>query len=190
LPLTANKATVTSKIDSLNYWNDGGTIASEGVAWGMRVLTPDYPFKEGKPASDKLRKILVLFGDGKNNVPMNIDNSPMLTDYTAYGYASGRMLAEGAFTGLSNDPGENAPILEAGTQAFVDQRMALACENAKAKDITILTILFKETDWSTAQAYKNCATDANSAIVASDSVAMADAFADVADQILKSYLRK
>ena len=49
LPLTSSKSQVLSKIDSLSHWNGSGTVSSEGLMWGWRVLSPTEPFTEGKP---------------------------------------------------------------------------------------------------------------------------------------------
>ncbi|MCC0002474.1 MAG: hypothetical protein H6871_05595 [Methylobacteriaceae bacterium] len=38
LRLTNVKADVTAKINNLKYWQSGGTIISEGVAWAWRTL--------------------------------------------------------------------------------------------------------------------------------------------------------
>jgi hypothetical protein len=51
LPLTTQKAAVLDKVRSLKHWNGGGTINSEGVMWGWRVLSPTAPFTEVPPTT-------------------------------------------------------------------------------------------------------------------------------------------
>lgn len=191
LPLTNDRNTVKAKISGLNFWNDGGTIASEGVAWGMRALTPGAPLRQGS-ASKEIKKILVLFGDGKNSMPVNIDNSHMFTDYGAYGYLRwGRLSAEGLYgevLSAESGPARVAKIQEV-SQRFLDERTRLACENARDEDITVLTILFNETDAATRQLYADCASDGK-VVIAANPAQLEDAFQEVANKILKVYLRR
>lgn len=193
LPLNSDASIVKQRINSLSHWNDGGTIASEGIAWGMRSLTPGAPLTQGEPASDKLKKVLILFGDGKNEMPVNIDNSPMLTDYSAYGYAGGGELHSKGIMNevydIKSGPSRIAK-LQSVTQAFLDERMIKACENAKAQDITILTILFNETDAQTQKVYKECASSSDNAIIASDAASLQSAFDELAGKIMQAHLRK
>lgn len=193
LPLNADMSIVRSKIDSLSHWNDGGTIASEGVAWGMRMLTPEAPFRQGAPVSEEIHKVLVLFGDGRNEMPINIDNSPMITDYGAYGYGGESNVASRGFM-ASVYPMESGSArmaeIQKQTQAMLDERMRLACDNAKDEDITVLTILFNETDAATQAVYRDCATDTDGALVASNTAGLDAAFDAIANKILRIYLRK
>jgi len=193
LPLNSDASIVRQRINSLSHWNDGGTVASEGVAWGMRSLTPEAPLTQAEQKSDKLKKVLVLFGDGKNEMPVNIDNSTMITDYSAYGYAGGGELnSTGKMNDVYSTPSGSARItaIQTATQDFLDQRMLAACENAKAQDITILTILFNETDAQTQKVYKECATSSDKAIVASDAASLKSAFDEIAGKIMQAHLRK
>jgi len=194
LPLESSKKTIKDKIDSLNTWNDGGTIASEGIAWAMRMLTPEPPFTEAQPASDDVKKILILFGDGSNSMPVNIDNSPMVTDYGAYGYAGNghlRTPVNYMADALATPSGpDRVAKIEKATQSFLDNRMRAACQNAKDKSISVMTILFNEKDTKTQALYRDCASDADQALLANDTVSMQKAFDSIAAQILQVYLRK
>ena len=193
LPLNSDASIVKQRINTLTHWNDGGTIASEGIAWGMRALTPEAPLTQAEPKDEKLKKVLVLFGDGKNEMPVNIDNSMMFTDYTAYGYAAGGELNS---TGKMNDVHATTTgparinAIQTATQDFLDERMLAACDNAKAQDITILTILFNETDAKTQQVYKDCASSNDKAIIASDAASLQSAFDELAGKIMQVHLRK
>lgn len=193
LPLNSDASIVKQHIDALSHWNDGGTVASEGVAWGMRSLTPEAPLTQAGTKSEELKKVLVLFGDGKNEMPVNIDNSKMITDYSAYGYAGGgELLSTGRMNDVDATPSGSARItaIQTATQDFLDERMLAACENAKAQDITILTILFNETDAQTQKVYKECASSSDKAIIASDAAGLQTAFDELAGKIMQVHLRK
>lgn len=193
LPLNSDASIVKQHINSLSHWNDGGTVASEGVAWGMRSLTPEAPLTQAGTKSEELKKVLVLFGDGKNEMPVNIDNSKMITDYSAYGYAGGgELLSTGRMNDVDATPSGSARItaIQTATQDFLDERMLAACENAKAQDITILTILFNETDAQTQKVYKECASSSDKAIIASDAAGLQTAFDELAGKIMQVHLRK
>lgn len=193
LPLNSDASIVKQHIDALSHWNDGGTVASEGVAWGMRALTPGAPLTQAEQKSDELKKVLILFGDGKNEMPVNIDNSKMITDYSAYGYAGGgELLSTGRMNDVDATPSGSARItaIQTATQDFLDERMLAACENAKAQDITILTILFNETDAQTQKVYKECASSSDKAIIASDAAGLQTAFDELAGKIMQVHLRK
>ncbi|MEE4236358.1 MAG: hypothetical protein V2I51_06510, partial [Anderseniella sp.] len=193
LPLTNRLNNVRNKIASLSHWNDGGTVASEGIAWAMRMLSPGAPFTEGARPSKKLEKIIVLFGDGRNQLPVNIDNSPMRTDYSAYGYmfANTGRFEEYDKSALS-DFSSLAPVdrLLKASQRVLDQRMRQACDNAKEQNIRILTILFNENDPETKALYQYCASEPEDALVAADPASLKNAFQTIAQKVLKLHLRK
>ena len=193
LPLNSDASIVRQKINDLSHWNDGGTVASEGIAWGMRMLTPEAPFTEGAATNDDLQKIMILFGDGKNELPVNVDNSSMISDYSAYGYVSGNQIRETGFMDSVYPMPTGQPRIDAistQSQAMLDERMIAACDAAKAEDITVLTILFNETDLATQAVYRDCASSPDKALIASDLAGLREAFKQISSNILRMYLRK
>ncbi|MGB3391711.1 MAG: pilus assembly protein, partial [Pseudaminobacter sp.] len=62
VPLTADLPALKSEIDKMIYWEGSGTNVAEGVAWGMRVLSPDEPYTQGHPFDAKeTTKVVVVF---------------------------------------------------------------------------------------------------------------------------------
>lgn len=174
LPLTSQKNQVLARIDSLNFWYGGGTINSEGVMWGWRVLSPTPPFTEGGPY-DTTKKFLVLMSDGMNSFVENEAGGPTKSDYTAYGYLRNGRLPSDWFT-----RGEE----------YLDERMRRACANAKSTGIKVMTILFRETDQRTADLMRDCASSPSYAFLAANDTELRRAFDVVAGEITKLRLTK
>ncbi len=173
LPLTSNHGAVVSRIDSLSYWPGGGTISSEGLMWGWRSISPNAPFALGAPyGTPNTKKYIVLMSDGLNSLVANRpgNSTMLLSDYTAYSYLThGRM----------------GPNTFAGASAYLNARMQAACDNAKAQNITIYTVLFRETDPATRDLMRNCASSPGQAMLAGDSVQLAVAFQSIAADLQK-----
>jgi von Willebrand factor type A domain len=177
LPLTNDQATVISKINSLQHWGGGGTMTSEGLAWGWRTLSPNAPYALGKPYSlTDAQKVIVLMTDGVNEVSTNNDDyGPLVSDYSAYGYlADGRMGS--TFAAAKN---------------FLNNRMKTTCTNAKAKPgVSIYTVLFRETDPTIKSLLSACASSPDKAFTAADGASLASAFAQIGTSISKLHLTK
>ncbi|GAK32831.1 flp pilus assembly protein TadG [alpha proteobacterium Q-1] len=91
--------------DNTIAWSRGGTIGSEGLMWGWRMLDPEPPFPNMVPYNDPATvKALVMMTDGVNEVfrwphnqyaktasngrrsePENDGSDMPESDYTAYG---------------------------------------------------------------------------------------------------------
>ena len=173
LRLTSVKGDILAKINALNYWNGGGTITSEGLAWGWRTISPNAPFAQGAAYSNSTKKYIVLMTDGLNSL---VDNRPsgwtdLLSEYTAYGFL-------GQASRMSD-----YPYTFSKAEAFLNSRMMLVCANAKAKGIEIFTILFRESDPSIAALLASCATSPSHALKANDAPALNIAFNNVAGKV-------
>lgn len=164
LPLTDDRATIISKIDSLSHWDGSGTVSSEGLAWGWRILSPGEPFTEGA-AYGEGEKVIVLMTDGRN---MAAEQAGYATysDYTAYGTVKNARKSE-----LST---------YAGYQTHLNNRLLAACANAKAADVEIYTVTFGAIDPETENIYKQCATRPPMHYAASSSEELIGAFRDIA----------
>jgi len=185
--LTNNQSTVTTAIDAMNYWLNGGTVISEGLMWAWRALSPQKPFADGAAYTDtKTRKVIVLMTDGVNGLADNGNAaSANISDYSAYGYlgATRLSIADGVTT-------------YAGLQTFLDNRLKTACDNAKAKGISIYTVMFNHngflnaTDQTRSAALLSyCASKAEYAFLATDSAALNNAFGQIAVSAAASPLR-
>ncbi len=172
--LSTDKAKLKSKIDGLQVGDGSGTISSEGVAWGWRVLTPKLPFADGKPY-DKAKKFLVLMSDGENEIGGNNVNGPVMSHYSAYGY-----LRDGRF------PKQNFQV----AAKYLDDRFAKVCENAKAAGITVMTVYFRDNNASAKNMMKKCATSGQFFYQAVDAKALDSAFQAIASEIGKLRITK
>ena len=65
MPLSGSYDAVMAKINQLTAEWNMGTIIAPGVAWGMRVLSPEEPFTEGKAYSPRVRKYMTVLTDGE-----------------------------------------------------------------------------------------------------------------------------
>jgi Flp pilus assembly protein TadG len=176
LRLTSNRTTVLDKIRDLSHWNGGGTISSEGIMWGWRTLSPKLPFADAKPYNTpNHKKILVLMTDGENQIGGNKPDGPVMSHYTSYGY-----MRWGRF------PKEN--FQEASK--YLDNRMSLACENAKAAGVQVITILFRVDTANSKKLLENCASTKKLFYIAKDQNELQKAFTDVAELIGRIRLTK
>jgi Flp pilus assembly protein TadG len=74
-PLVAEKSTVLAAIDEMLPWHRGGTMANLGLAWGWRVLSPQWRGRWGGDTPEDLpldysepnmNKAVILLTDGVN----------------------------------------------------------------------------------------------------------------------------
>lgn len=152
LPLTNIYGTIKSKIDSLNA--SGNTLSNVGMTWGYRVLSPEAPFREGKPWGDVTnKKVAILMTDGDNNIGGS---------YSAYGPWSTLRL----------------------TDSNLDQKLATTCQNMKNDGITIYTITFTSgINNATKDFFRNCASGSDKFFDAPEQSDLLDAFEDIAREL-------
>jgi Flp pilus assembly protein TadG len=173
-PLTSDQAKISGEIAKMRHWNGGGTIASEGLMWGWRALSPEAPLTEGQPY-DKVKKYLVLMTDGDNIIGAADKNGPVLSHYSAYGYLRfGRFPAE----------------TYAAQTAYLNQRMEAACSNIKQTGIVVMTVLFRTTTPSVIDRMRQCASTPQLAYMASDAASLKTAFEAVAAEVTRLRLTK
>ncbi|QGM98871.1 pilus assembly protein [Methylocystis parvus] len=175
--LTNNQGTVISAIEAMNFWYNGGTVISEGLTWAWRTISPEKPFADGAAYTDaKTKKVIVLMTDGVNGLAENGNSAGAgISDYSAYGYMGGSRLSWA----------DNVQTYDQ-LQTFLDNRLKKACDNAKAKGISIYTVMFNHNGFlsQTQQAHSSallayCASKPDNAYVATDSNALSDAFANI-----------
>ena len=152
-PLTGIKATVDSAIQALRAWSRGGTMGDIGMAWGLRVLSPEPPFTEGLPwNTPKWSKAAILMTDGDNQfykltstTGPNKPNSAVVSDYTGFG----RLDQYGA-VGTTN---------VTTAKSIINSRLGAVCQDMKDKGITVYTITFTSSiNQATKDIYKACAS--------------------------------
>lgn len=127
-PLIQQKSRLLGAIAGLMPWSNGGTIISEGLAWGWRAISPRWrglwsgaaatlPLDYGTPRMDK---VIVLLTDGENEMPVSGGQS------TYHAYQSYASLG----------PTQSA------AQAELDRRTRVVCDAVKAANIELYTITF------------------------------------------------
>lgn len=191
LRLTNVKSDVTAKINGLKYWQSGGTIISEGLAWAWRTLSPNAPYADGKAYSTNgLQKVIVLMTDGVNELIDNGNNatgynSSNVSDYSAYGYLGGSRLWSA-----------NNIQTYAGFKTLMDNRLSAACTAAKNAGVIIYTVVFNHTGYLTSSQQadaqnllKQCATKPSYSYVATDSSTLQTAFSAIAVSATSGTLR-
>ncbi|WP_306117956.1 MULTISPECIES: pilus assembly protein [unclassified Roseitalea] len=73
-PLTGNFGQLRAAIGAMYPTQD--TYMAPGVMWGLRLLTPEEPFTDARPASTDRRKVMVLMTDGDNQRSANLPWNP------------------------------------------------------------------------------------------------------------------
>ncbi len=191
LRLTNDKAAVTAKINGLKYWQSGGTIISEGLAWAWRTLSPNAPYADGKAYNTTgLQKAIVLMTDGVNELIDNANNASgyntaNVSDYSSYGYLGGARLWNANNVQTYN-----------GFNTLMNNRLLAACTAAKNAGVIIYTVVFNHTGYLTTQQQtdaqnllKNCASKTSYSYVATDSTTLQNAFSSIAVSATTGALR-
>jgi len=150
--LTPARSTIEAGIQEMQPWHRGGTMGNLGLAWGWRVLSPQWrglwggdtpstmPLDYDEPLMDK---VVVMLTDGNNQWYDHPPAGPDGSDYGSYGRRG---------WGVLGTTGASAALAE------VNNRMAATCELMKAEGIKIFTITFQVSSSSTRALYENCAT--------------------------------
>ncbi|CAL4868489.1 hypothetical protein MMA231_02771 [Asticcacaulis sp. MM231] len=156
-PLTNDSSKITSVIDSLFVTKvTSNTYTPGGLIWGVNVLSPPAPFKEGAAYDTKNkipRKTIVLMTDGAN---------------TGYTTNSGSVAT-----------GTTAQV----AVTYADQKRV--CDYARAKNIEIYTIGFGVKDATALSYLQSCATDNAHYFDAKSSADLIAAFKTIGGQLTK-----
>jgi hypothetical protein len=167
LPLSGDRDAIVGMINNLSHWEGGGTITSEGIAWGWRTLSPNPPFVEAKNYGES-EKIMIVMSDGKNSFVANNPGGSAASDYTAYGYLRSSRFSPQTF---------------AHVEDYLNERMMRVCENVKEKNITIYTVLFRELDARAREMMRRCASRESNFFYASSQEELHDAFRQIGESI-------
>jgi Flp pilus assembly protein TadG len=169
LPLTLDQSAITTKINALSA--AGNTNILEGVAWGMRTLSPAEPFPEGRVGTEErpLQKVMIVMTDGENTYGTDTWNYNK-SAYGPYGYLRLNRLGLTTISDSTVNDKQDALTLE-------------ACSNAKSAGITVYTVAFSVTSTSTKTMLKTCATSGDYYYAAESNSELLAAFQTIANQI-------
>jgi Flp pilus assembly protein TadG len=166
--LTSDYSGLKDKIKALNA--NGYTNILEGVSWGMRVLSPEQPFSEGKPKTSQIEKIMVVLTDGSNT--FGNQNNELGSTYSSMGYlVDGRL---GISAGGS-----------AATTGLMNVKTLEACANAKADGIEVYTIRLEEPNVATGTMLKECASSPEHYFDVPSRGQLDDAFSKIKERIVR-----
>ncbi len=194
LPLTAEKDTIKSHIDSMDA--DGGTAINLGMVWGWRVISPRWrgewqgsstlnlptgysalPLDYGEEFMDK---VVVLMTDGLNTLGTNssaydiyhayarselFDTNPTTNKYDYRGFLRQAALSG---SGYSNYPD------------IVDDKVLANCTAMKNAGIIVYTVLLVDGNSSM---MRDCATSPKHAFVATSAEELADNFNTIGEEL-------
>jgi hypothetical protein len=160
VPMTYNRVNIEAGINAMTAY--GGTNIAEGLAWGLRAVSPSEPLRkvEGAPGisaafispynHEKWQKIVVLVTDGDNSVGAGSD-SLNGTTYSSYG--------RGYEAGANNRFGTTDSSEFTDT---LDADMAATCSAIKANGVVLFVASYGD-DISNASRnrLKACATSPN-----------------------------
>jgi len=168
LPLSSDYDKIKKMVKSLQA--NGTTNIMEGVAWGMRVLSPEAPFTEGAAKAPGIEKIMIVLTDGSNVFGNN--GTKLGSSYSSNGYlVDGRL---GITVGSSSD-----------TNKLMNARTLAACENAKKAGTVVYTIRLEEPDVKTGTMLKECATSLNHFFDAPSRSQLDDVFRSIRDDVVR-----
>ncbi len=170
--LTNVKAPVLATINAMKA--DGYTHVAEGVAWGLRVLSPGEPFTEGVAYSDKdITKAMVLLTDGENT--FNTQDNHNRSTYTAYSYLHQTRVGSANYSTAINKQ---------------NQLLGRACDNVKAVGIVSYAFAYNVPSATQRNLIKNCASDPEKYFDPPTNAALVENFQQIADELRKLHLSR
>jgi len=174
-PTEASKLAVRTHSDVQDYVNGlvatGYTFHDLGMAWGVRLLSPNGLFASENATAPNGRPIsrhIIFMTDGMMNTPATV--------YTSHGYEE----SDRRVSGLAVTPSTSDLINRHNA------RFQALCNQARANNITVWTIAFGTSNPST---LVSCA-DSGKSYVATNSAALTAQFQQIAASIAKLRLSR
>nr|WP_321980629.1 TadE/TadG family type IV pilus assembly protein [uncultured Cohaesibacter sp.] len=163
VPLTNDTSTIKTQINSMVA--NGATNIHMGTIWGLRLLSPQAPYTQGRAYDDEENiKALIIMTDGNNTYYSNY--------YHAYGWSD-----DGRISGSSSIVNE------------MNTRTSEACEAAKdaasdsSQQIKIFTIYFGSPSSSTTKMLKGCASKDEWYKSVSNATELSEVFQNIASEL-------
>ncbi|QND65528.1 hypothetical protein HB777_17560 [Mesorhizobium loti] len=173
VPLTDDFDKLRKAAGEMTEWNGSGTNVSEGLSWGMRVLSPAAPYTDGAPwKTPGISKIVLLLTDGEN-VVYGASEQPTKSDYTSYGYlAGGRFGSDNQTTAARN----------------VDGWTKSVCTQLKDEGVQIYTMVLQSDTAANRALYSACASDPSNYYAVNDPTKLPNVFLQIANKFTKLQL--
>lgn len=191
-PFTSSKSTILAAISGLQEWRRGGTASSAGLAWGWRMISPnwrgvwDHELVNGQASlplaynTPLMNKVVVLMTDGINQFFDQSSADPPYSDYTAY-----KRLDD-----LRPDINTTS---QSAALTIINSKTTALCNAMKAQGIIIYTVTFQlggSSSENTARSlFRSCATypeyyfDAESQVSGAAQVNLRTAFKAIGDSL-------
>jgi len=181
-PFTNRKSVAQNAVDALHPWRRGGTMSSQGLVWGWRMISPKWrgmwghqdaslPLDYNTPL---MSKAVIVMTDGVNEVFSPHSNPPGGSDYTSF-----RRIQEERM-------GNNVDTKAEGVAA-VNAKFASICSRMKAEGILIYTVTFRlgsSTAHNNARTlFRNCATHPDYYFDSPDGATLRQAFRTIGDSL-------
>ncbi len=158
VPMTYNRDNIEAGITAMTAY--GGTNIAEGMAWGLRAVSPGEPFTKVEPASGipastispygspQWQKVMVLMTDGENNIGAGSD-SLNGSSYSSYGFGN-TPIANNRFGTTSSSAWDD----------LVDADMTSTCTMVKNSGVELYVVSYGALSTTTQNTLRACATDA------------------------------
>ncbi len=159
VPLTNNKSELLTSISSLTA--AGNTYINTGLVWAHRLISPEFPFREGVSWNNQdWTKAIILMTDGVNT---------MHNFYSIYG------------------PTDDHNI----TPGDLDDRMLEVCDDLKSKKVLLYTITFDAgVDNYTKSLFESCATQPSMWYHAPSQQKLIEVYQTIAKELSNLHLSK
>lgn len=188
-PFTNVKSVAQDAVDALTYWRRGGTMSSQGLIWGWRMISPKWRglWNHGDPSlpldygTPLMSKAVIVMTDGVNEVFSPHSNPPGGSDYTSF-----RRIAEERMGNGVNTKSEGVTAVNA--------KFASICEAMKAEGILIYTVTFRlgssTTHNNARELFRECATHPDYYFDSPDGATLRQAFRTIGDSLANLMISK
>ncbi|BCG95876.1 pilus assembly protein [Mesorhizobium sp. 131-2-1] len=173
VPLTDDFDGLRTAAAQMSEWNGSGTNVSEGLAWGMRVLSPQAPYTDATPwKTSGVSKVVMLLTDGEN-VVYGASGQPTKSDYTSYGHLAGARFGSDNQTAAARN---------------VDGWTKDVCTQLKSQGVQVYTMVLQADTAANRALYSACASDPSDYYAVNDPSKLPNVFQTIANKFSKLQL--
>lgn len=172
-PLTRDPIEVSQTLDAMTA--SGGSNIAEGIAWGLRVLSPQEPFTGGGDfGDDGFHKYIIVLARGANWIEAYKDDLNH-SIYTPWGY------------GVKDRLNPQSHTQQSLTNAM-DEKTRSACRAAADKGVEVYTIGYQVSDPQMRAMLQYCAVNPKMYLEASTPEELLDQMRTIASKISRLHL--